>query len=96
MFNVLRKLLIKLPIVYDLGLPNANCLGCVKATSPTYWNLIRKLFPDVFKFMAEFSREYGVMLVRVKGKRIFLDELKITDTGNKIKSWECGIFCDKY
>lgn len=93
-FKILRKTSIKLPIVYELGLPNANCIGCVKATSPTYWNLIRKLFPFVFLERAEQSRRLGVRLVRIKGKRMFLDELKPTDKGAPIKSWECGIFCD--
>lgn len=93
-FDIILDAGIKLPEIYKLGFPNANCIGCVKATSPTYWNLVRKRFPDVFKDRAEQSRRIGARLVRVKGKRIFLDELKITDKGNKIKSWECGIFCD--
>ena len=92
--QILRKSNIKLPVIYSLGFPNANCIGCVKATSPTYWNLVRKTFPNVFKQRAEQSRIIGARLVRVKGKRIFLDELKTTDRGAKIKSWECGIFCN--
>jgi len=93
-FKILKKAGIKLPEIYSLGFPNANCIGCVKATSPDYWNLVRYWFPDVFELMATLSRRLGVRLVRVKGKRIFLDELKITDKGAGIKSWECGIFCD--
>lgn len=93
-FSILKKAGIRLPEAYSLGLPNANCLGCVKATSPDYWNLIRKIAPDSFGARAEQSRRIGVKLVRVKGKRIFLDELKTTDKGAGIKSHECGIFCD--
>ena len=93
-FDILKKSNIKLPEIYSLGFPNANCIGCVKATSPTYWNLVRNTFPEVFKQRAEQSRRLGCKLTRVKGKRIFLDELKITDTGRSIKSWECSIFCD--
>lgn len=93
-FKELRKANIKLPEIYAMGYPNANCVGCVKATSPTYWNLVRKTHPKVFAERAEQSRRIGAKLVRVKGKRIFLDELKTTDKGAKIKSWECGIFCD--
>lgn len=93
-FKMLKKANIKLPVVYEMGLPNANCKGCVKATSPTYWNLIRVLFPKDFEQRAEQSRRIGARLVRVKGKRIFLDELKPTDKGATIKNWECGIFCD--
>lgn len=88
---------IRLPLTYDLGYENANCIGCVKATSPTYWNKVRQTHPNVFKQRAEQSREIGCRLVRVKGKRIFLDELKTTDTGRPIKNMkiECGIFCEE-
>lgn len=93
-FNILLDAGIKLPEIYNLGYPNANCIGCVKSQSPTYWNLVRSTFPDIFKEREEQSRRLGVKLVRLKGKRIFLDELLPTDKGGKIKSWECGIFCD--
>ena len=87
----------KLPNIYNLGYPNANCIGCVKATSPTYWNLVRDKHPLIFKDRAEQSREIGCRLTRVKGKRIFLDELKTTDKGRKLKNmdFECGIFCEE-
>lgn len=93
-FNTLAKSKILTPRIYALGYPNANCIGCVKATSPTYWNLVRQTHPEVFEQRAEQSRRIGCKLVRVKGKRIFLDELKTTDVGGNIKSWECGIFCN--
>ena len=48
----------------------------------------------MFADRAEQSRRLGVKLVKLKGERIFLDELKPNDRGGKIKSWECGIFCD--
>ena len=93
-FDILLDAGIKLPEIYNLGFPNANCIGCVKSQSPTYWNLVREKFPDVFNDRAEQSRRIGAKLVKLKGKRIFLDELKPTDKGGKIKSWECGIFCN--
>lgn len=93
-FKILQNAGIKLPEIYSLGYPNANCIGCVKSQSPTYWNLVRNTFPDVFNERAEQSRRIGAKLVKRKGKRIFLDELLPTDKGGKIKSWECGIFCD--
>jgi len=93
-FEILIKANIKLPEIYKLGFPNANCIGCVKATSPTYWNLVREKFPEVYKERCIQSREIGTRLVRRKGERIFLDELLTTDKGGKIKSFECGIFCD--
>ena len=86
---------IKLPEIYKLGFPNANCIGCVKATSPTYWNLVRKEFPEVFEDRAKQSREFGARLVRYKGERIFLDELPANAKGRPLKNmdFECGIFC---
>jgi hypothetical protein len=93
-FKILRKDKIKLPEVYSMGLPNANCIGCVKASSPTYWNLIRSVDIETFNQRCEQSRRIGAKLVIRKGKRIFLDELLPTDKGGKIKSWECGIFCN--
>lgn len=93
-FDILLGEGIKLPKIYSLGYPNANCIGCVKSQSPSYWNLVRKTFPEVFEQRAEQSRRIGARLVKVKGERLFLDELKTTDKGGKIKSWDCGIFCD--
>ena len=95
-FDILYENKIKLPEIYSLGFPNANCIGCVKSQSPTYWNLVRKKFPEVYKQRAKQSREIGCKLVKLKGERIYLDELTPKDRGGKIKSWECGIFCDTY
>ena len=93
-FDILLSEGIKLPEIYSLGFPNANCIGCVKSQSPTYWNLVREKFPEVYNDRAEQSRRIGAKLVKRKGERIFLDELKSSDKGGKIKSWDCGIFCD--
>lgn len=92
-FRILRKAGIELPYIYSLDFPNANCIGCVKSQSPTYWNLVRKHFPEIFNERAEQSKRLGVRLVKYKGKRIFLDELTEDMKGGKIKSWDCGIFC---
>ena len=88
---------ISLPRVYKMGYPNANCIGCVKATSPTYWNLVRATHPEVFKQRAEQSRKIGVKLTRVQNERIFLDELDPKHQGKPIKSGfaECGLFCEE-
>jgi hypothetical protein len=87
---------IELPRIYKMGYPNANCVGCVKATSPTYWNHVRKMHPEVFEHRAKQSREIGAKLVRVNNKRIFLDELDPEAKGRPMKNldFECGIFCD--
>ena len=88
---------IKLPEIYSLGYPNANCIGCVKATSPTYWNLVRKTFPDIYEQRSKTSRDLGAKLVRHKGERIYLDELPVNAKGRDLKNYnfECGIFCFK-
>lgn len=85
------------PRIYDLGYPNANCIGCVKATSATYWSLVRETYPDVFKDRAEQSRQLGARLVRYKGKRLFLDELPPGAKGRPLKTMktDCGIFCEE-
>lgn len=86
------------PRIYLLGGPNGNCPGCVKATSPTYWNWVRQHYPVVFKQRAELSRRLGVRLVRYKGERIFLDELPPSAVGRPLKSMriECGSFCEEW
>ena len=127
-FDIILAAGIKLPEIYKLGFPNANCIGCVKSQSPTYWNLVRRTFPDVFADRAEQSKRIGAKLVKVHAKhlpwaheinglyfdkdtdkqlstvsdsgkvshsvRVHLDDLPEGVQGGKIKSWECGIFCD--
>lgn len=74
-FHILERAGIELPVMYGLGYKNNNCLGCVKASSAGYWNMIRRDFPDVFERRCQQSRELGVRLTRVRGTRVFLDEL---------------------
>jgi hypothetical protein len=95
-FSIISQAGIELPNIYKKGAPNANCPGCVKATSPTYWNWVRRAYPDVFISRCNQSRELGVKLVRYKGNRIFLDELPEKASGRSIKNmnFECGIFCN--
>lgn len=86
------------PRIYELGYPNANCIGCVKATSPTYWNHVRKVHPVVFASRAEQSRRLGSKLVRVNNERIYLDELDPKAKGRPLASLqmpECGLFCEE-
>jgi hypothetical protein len=94
-YRILEGSGIEPPRIYRMGYPNANCIGCVKATSPTYWNHVRKMHPAVFAERAEQSRRIGARLVRVKGKRIFLDELDPSAKGMPMENldFECGIFC---
>ena len=67
-FDILRGAGIDLPEIYKLGYPNANCIGCVKATSATYWNHVRKVHPVVFIERKEQSDDIGAKLVRCHPK----------------------------
>jgi 3'-phosphoadenosine 5'-phosphosulfate sulfotransferase (PAPS reductase)/FAD synthetase len=93
-FQILQSAGIKLPEIYYKGFPNANCIGCVKATSASYWNLVRREYPEIFTERLAQSERLKVKLVRHKGKRIFLSELDEEAKGRKIKAPECGIFCE--
>ncbi len=90
---ILRAAKIVIPAMYGLGFKNNNCLGCVKATSPIYWNKVRYFFPAVFKKREEQSRGLGVKLVRYKGERIFLDELPIEAPVGEEENISCGPEC---
>jgi 3'-phosphoadenosine 5'-phosphosulfate sulfotransferase (PAPS reductase)/FAD synthetase len=97
-FRMIQEAGIKLPEIYNLGFPNANCIGCVKASSVEYWKLVKRTFPDIFEQRAKQSREIGARLVKIRGERKFIDEIKDTDKGRSIKSMrsiECGIFCEE-
>lgn len=65
------------PRVYSMGYPNANCIPCVKATSPDYWALVRKCHPEQFERMKELEERLGATLVRVKGERVHLSDLPL-------------------
>ena len=97
-FRIIQEAGLELPRVYKLGYPNANCIGCVKATSPSYWNHVRKVHPDVFEDRASQSAMIGARLARYKNKRVFLDELPPDAKGRPLKSLnmpDCGIFCEE-
>ena len=96
-FDIIAEAGIEPPAIYKRGYPNANCIGCVKASSPTYWNHVRSKDPEVFEQRARQSRELGTRLVIVKGKRYFLDELDPGTVARPLKNYhiECGIFCEE-
>ena len=66
---------IRLPEMYRMGFPNNNCIGCVKANGVQYWNRVQRFFPDVFEARCKLSREIGCRLLKIRGKRRFLDEI---------------------
>lgn len=86
-----------LPEMYRLGFDNANCRGCVAASSPAYWNRTRRHFPEVFEQRAVLSRDLGVRLVKLGGgtrPRLFLDQLDPADMTEDVEpSPECSLLC---
>lgn len=98
---------IKRPLVYDLGMPNGNCIGCVKSSSPNYWALIRQHFPEVFDRRNDQCRRFGARLVilgrrkgddgKVHNIRGFLDEIP-ADQSTKVRGADfggCGFHCNR-
>ena len=95
-YRVIQSAGIELPTMYKLGFNNNNCPGCVKASSPWYWSMVRKHFPEVFKRRCEQSRALGVRLVEIHHhERIFLDELPDREfkTPRKKENLSCGPEC---
>ena len=84
-----ERLGLKRPIMYDMGYPNNNCIGCVKG-GMGYWNKIRVDFPDVFERRAKQERINGDSCIN----GVFLDELELGRGDMKTEVFEdCGIFC---
>lgn len=94
-FKMLRNAGIARPVMYEQGFKNNNCIGCVKSTSPDYWNRVRRYYPDVFDKRVSQSRDIGCKLIQIyQGKRIFLDELPVGYKGGKPEEdIECGVIC---
>ena len=78
--GVIEQAGIALPQMYQLGFDHNNCPGCVKSSSPGYWNKVRRHFPETFARRAAQSRAINCRLVKVDGQRVFLDELPPTLT----------------
>ncbi len=83
----------KRPLMYELGYPNNNCVGCIKG-GMGYWNKIRKDFPEVFESRARLERLVGYSILKDKNGPVFLDELD-PERGNMDTEIfpECGLMC---
>lgn len=92
-FAMVNEVGIELPTMYKLGFNNNNCIGCVKAQSPRYWNRIRRLFPDVFERRSRQERRVNYALCRVGGKPVFLDELPVTTDDDDGIDLSCSLLC---
>lgn len=95
--RIIEEAGIRKPYVYLIGYPNGNCLGCVKASSPNYWSMTRKYFPNVFERRADQSRRFGARLTRIRGERVFIDEIPAdwptTMRGQSVPT--CGFVCEQ-
>lgn len=85
---LLENFNIKLPVMYEMGYHNNNCIGCVKG-GMGYWNKIRKDFPDIFERMAKLERKIGAHAL----KECFLDELEPNRGNINEITPQCSIFC---
>jgi len=84
---------IKIPVMYELGYQNNNCIGCPKG-GMGYWNKIRKDFPDVFNRMAALEESIGATVLRDKGKPLPLNMLDPERGNHKTEaSFECSLLC---
>lgn len=92
-FTILREAGIKLPKMYQLGFRNNNCIGCVKAQSPKYWNMVREHFPEVFNERSAQSRRIGCKLIKIGKVRLFLDELDPQIKTGEDEDLSCGPQC---
>ena len=96
-FAIIQRAGLRLPVSYHHGFDNANCIGCVNAQSPSYWNRTRRIYPEVFARRAVLSRQLGVRLVKLtKGtrERIYLDDLPPDDNSDDGRPMaECSIMC---
>lgn len=87
--GIAYKLGLKRPVMYEMGYPNNNCIGCVKG-GMGYWNKIRVDFPEVFKRRALQERALGRSCIN----GIFLDELEPGRGNMDMEVFEdCTIAC---
>ena len=86
---------IELPIMYQIGYKNNNCVGCWKG-GMGYWNKIRVDFPFIFDYAAKICRKIGRSPIKDKhGKPVMLDELDPSAGRYEDETEiECGVTCE--
>jgi len=96
--EVVMRAGIEVPEMYRLGFAHANCPACPKGQMG-HWNLVRRVFPDIFERMSKVERDLDVAINKTyagdgERKRVFLDELD-PDAGNYETEpvLECGLSC---
>lgn len=86
---MLNKIGIKRPVMYDMGYPNNNCIGCVKG-GMGYWNKIRNDFPEVFEKRVKLEKDLGCSCIN----GVFLSELEPGRGKIDMEIFpECSIMC---
>jgi len=92
--GLLNRAGITLPAMYALGFNNNNCIGCVKAQAPAYWNRVRRHFPERFARIAALADELGARLVKVGDERIALSALDpALGSGEREPEMDCSLLC---
>jgi hypothetical protein len=96
--GILERVGIAIPVMYQQGFANNNCIGCVKARDNiNYWKRVRKFHPEVFARRAAQERKFNIAINRItrKGVRseIYLDEIEEGDPTGPDFAVTCGLFC---
>jgi 3'-phosphoadenosine 5'-phosphosulfate sulfotransferase (PAPS reductase)/FAD synthetase len=85
---------IAIPQLYNLGFSNNNCMPCGKASSPAYWNRVRRHFPERFDRMAKLARSLNVRMAKVNEERVFLEDLDPNiGASEKEPDMDCSLMC---
>lgn len=82
---------VKPPAMYQSGYLNNNCIGCVKG-GKSYWNKIRREFPDQFQRMVETENIVGHSCIN--GTKL---SALPKSAGRRIKAVriaDCNVFCN--
>lgn len=87
--EILKASGIERPEMYKLGFRNNNCRCCCKG-GRGYFNLCKKLFPDIYAIRATTEREIGATCI----KGVYLDELEDCGIPPEPIMDDCGIFCE--
>ncbi len=90
---MIEKAGIKPPRVYALGFANANCLPCCKATSPNYYQLVKKHYRDEWDRFNKLCHELNCRPARLNGERVFIDEIPNDHPCTKALQPECDFLC---
>jgi len=91
---------IRIPVMYEMGYENANCIGCVKG-GLGYFRAIREDFPVEFERLAKVEEDIGegAWILRhrsgpLAGQRFPLRELPVGPAVRNEELPSCGLFCE--